>query len=133
MTPRIVGATYPLSSNDAGALGAVTLDDGRRRRRGDTIGSTTRRTRRDRMDTLDLMLARRGIRRFAREDTSLEGVQKPIGTPSAAPGGHQARPRRVVCVRNVETCTLVEDTQEWAGMLHGIPLEATDIGPGSVG
>ena len=97
------------------------------------------------MDALDLMLARRSIRRFTAQDVALEDEQKLIDAAFAAPSGDNARPWHFVFVRDPATRARLKDMHEWTWMLDKAPLvvavlvvaenillEATALGLGSV-
>lgn len=80
------------------------------------------------MDALDLMLARRSIRRFTSEDVSLEDEQKLIDAAFAAPSSMNARTWHFICIRDAETRRRLKDTHEWTKMLARAPLVIAVLG-----
>ncbi len=80
------------------------------------------------MDALDLMLARRSIRRFTTGDVSLEDEQKLIDAAFAAPSANNARPWHFVCVRDPQTRRRLKDLHQWTGMLEKAPLVIAVLG-----
>ena len=80
------------------------------------------------MDALDLMLARRSIRRFTTQDVSLEDEQKLIDAAFAAPSADNARPWHFVCVRDAKTRRRLKDMHRWTWMLDKAPLVVAVLG-----
>ena len=80
------------------------------------------------MDALDLMLARRSIRRFTAQDVALEDEQKLIDAAFAAPSGDNARPWHFVFVRDPATRARLKDMHEWTWMLDKAPLVVAVLG-----
>lgn len=80
------------------------------------------------MDALDLMLARRSIRRFTPEDVSLDDEQKLIDAAFAAPSANNDRPWHFVVVRDTETRRRLKDVHQWARMLGKAPLVIAVLG-----
>jgi nitroreductase len=80
------------------------------------------------MDALDLMLARRSIRRFTREDVSTQDEQKLVDAAFAAPSGNNARPWHFVFVRDPGTRGRLNDMHEWTRMLADAPLVVAVLG-----
>ena len=80
------------------------------------------------MDALDLMLARRSIRRFTTQDVSLEDEQMLIDAAFAAPSANNARPWHFVCVRDPKTRRRLKDMHRWTWMLGKAPLVVAVLG-----
>jgi len=80
------------------------------------------------VDALDLMLARRSIRRFTTQDVSLEDEQKLIDAAFAAPSADNARPWHFVCVRDAKTRRRLKDMHRWTWMLDKAPLIIAVLG-----
>jgi nitroreductase len=80
------------------------------------------------MDALELMLARRSIRRYTAEDVSLEDEQQLIDAAFAAPSGNNARPWHFVFVRDPETRRRLKGMHEWTWMLDKAPLVVAVLG-----
>ena len=80
------------------------------------------------MDALDLLLARRSIRRFTPEDVSLEDEQQLIDAAFAAPSSNNARTWHFVCVRDPETRRRLKDIHRWTWMLAKAPLVIAVLG-----
>jgi len=80
------------------------------------------------VDALDLMLARRSIRRFTAQDVSLEDEQKLIDAAFAAPSASNVRPWHFVCVRDPETRRRLKDLHRWTWMLDKAPLVIAVLG-----
>ena len=80
------------------------------------------------MDALDLMLARRSIRRFTTQDVSLEDEQMLIDAAFAAPSANNARPWHFVCVRDPKTRLRLKDMHRWTWMLGKAPLVVAVLG-----
>lgn len=76
----------------------------------------------ERLDALDLMLARRSIRRFTKRDVSPADEQKLIDAAFAAPSSHNARPWHFVVVRDPRTRETLSRLHEWTGMLRAAPF-----------
>ncbi len=76
----------------------------------------------ERLDALDLMLARRSIRRFTKQDVSLADEQKLLDAAFAAPSSHNVRPWHFVVVRDPHTRERLSRLHEWTGMLRDAPL-----------
>ena len=74
------------------------------------------------MDALDLMLARRSIRRFTAQDVSLDDEQKLIDAAFAAPSANNDRPWHFVFVRDPEMRRRLSDLHQWTRMLDKAPL-----------
>src|SRR5665811_2366249 len=81
-----------------------------------------------RVDALDLMLARRSVRRFTTQDISLEDEQKLIDAAFAAPSGNNARPWHFVFVRDPVTRARLKGMHEWTWMLDKAPLVVAVLG-----
>jgi len=82
------------------------------------------------MDALDLMLARRSVRRYTKRDVSLEDEQKLIDAAFAAPSGNNARPWHFVFVRDPQTRARLKGMHEWTWMLDKAPLVVAVLGNG---
>ncbi len=80
------------------------------------------------MDTLDLMLARRSIRRFTPQAVSLEDEQKLLDAAFAAPSANNDRPWHFVLVRDAETRGRLKDLHQWTRMLDKAPLVIAVLG-----
>jgi len=80
------------------------------------------------VDALDLMLARRSIRRFTTQDVALEDEQNLIDAAFAAPSGNNARPWHFVFVRDPATRARLKDMHEWTWMLDKAPLVVAVLG-----
>lgn len=80
------------------------------------------------MDALDLLLARRSIRRYTRDDVSEEDEQKLIDAAFAAPSADNARPWHFVMVRDVETRARLSHVHQWARMCARAPLVVAVLG-----
>lgn len=80
------------------------------------------------MDALDLMLARRSIRRFTTQDVSLEDEQKLIDAAFAAPSANNKRPWHFVVVRDPATRARLKGMHEWTWMLDKAPLIVAVLG-----
>jgi nitroreductase len=80
------------------------------------------------MDALELMLARRSIRRYTGEDVSLEHEQLLIDAAFAAPSGNNDRPWHFVFVRDHETRMKLQGMHEWTWMLGKAPLVVAVLG-----
>ena len=80
------------------------------------------------MDALDLMLARRSIRRFTDQDVSLDDERKLIDAAFSAPSASNVRPWHFICVRDPETRTRLKDLHRWTGMLEKAPLVIAVLG-----
>jgi nitroreductase len=83
------------------------------------------------MDALDLMLARRSIRRFTPEDVSPEDEQRLIDAAFAAPSANNARTWHFVFVRDPETRRRLKGMHRWTWMLDKAPLVVGVLGDGS--
>ena len=82
------------------------------------------------MDALDLMLARRSIRRFTPQDVSPDDEQKLIDAAFAAPSANNDRPWHFVVVRDADTRRRLAAVHEWARMLDKAPLVIAVLGRG---
>ena len=80
------------------------------------------------MDALDLMLARRSIRRFTNQDVSLEDEQTLIDAAFAAPSADNARPWHFVCVRDPQTRQRLGELSPHVRMLGKAPLVIAVLG-----
>jgi len=80
------------------------------------------------MDALDLMLARRSVRRYTARDVSAEDERKLIEAAFAAPSANNARPWHFVFVRDPDTRTRLKAMHEWTGMLAKAPLVVAVLG-----
>jgi nitroreductase len=80
------------------------------------------------MDALELMLARRSIRRFTAADVSAADEQKLIEAAFAAPSGNNTRPWHFVFVRDRETRARLKTMHEWTWMLDKAPLVVAVLG-----
>jgi nitroreductase len=80
------------------------------------------------VDALDLMLARRSIRRFTNQDVSLEDEQKLIDAAFAAPSANNERPWHFVFVRDAEMRRRRKGMHQWTGMLDKAPLVIAVLG-----
>ena len=74
------------------------------------------------MDALDLMLARRSVRRYTSEDVSPADERKLIDAAFAAPSGNNTRPWHFVLVRGPGTRAALAGMHEWTRMLGKAPL-----------
>ncbi len=83
------------------------------------------------MDALDLMLSRRSIRRFTRQDVSLEDEQHLIDAAFAAPSANNARTWHFVFVRDPETRRRLKGMHRWTRMLDKAPLVVAVLGDGA--
>jgi nitroreductase len=83
------------------------------------------------MDALDLMLARRSIRRFTPEDVSFEDEQKLVDAAFAAPSADNARTWHFVFVRDPETRRRLKLVHRWTWMLDKAPLVIAVLGDGA--
>ncbi|MCX6373838.1 MAG: nitroreductase family protein [Actinobacteria bacterium] len=80
------------------------------------------------MDALDLMLARRSVRRFTTQDVSPEDEQKHIDAAFAAPSANNARPWHFVLVRDPATRSRFKGLHQWTWMLEKAPLVIAVLG-----
>jgi nitroreductase len=80
------------------------------------------------VDALDLMLARRSVRRFTTQDVSLEDEQKLVDAAFAAPSANNARPWHFVLVRDLATRARLKGMHQWTGMLDKAPLVVAVLG-----
>ena len=80
------------------------------------------------MDALDLMLARRSIRRFTAVDVSPEDEQKLIDAAFAAPSANNARPWPFVFVRDSGVRARLKNMHRWTWMLGKAPLVVAVLG-----
>ena len=80
------------------------------------------------MDALDLMLARRSVRRFTTQDVSFEDEQKLIDAAFAAPSANNARAWHFVIVRDPATRARLKGMHEWTWMLDKAPLVVAVLG-----
>jgi nitroreductase len=80
------------------------------------------------VDALDLLLARRSIRRYTHEDVSAEDEQKLIDAAFAAPSADNARPWHFVMVRAAETRDRLSRVHQWARMCARAPLVIAVLG-----
>jgi nitroreductase len=74
------------------------------------------------VDALDLLLARRSIRRYARDDVTEEDEQKLIDAAFAAPSADNAKPWHFVMVRDAETRARLSHVHQWSHMCARAPL-----------
>lgn len=82
------------------------------------------------MDALDLLLARRSIRRFTAEDVSEEAEQALIDAAFAAPSADNTRPWHFIFVRDPETRRRLKDVHRYTWMLARAPLVVAVLGDG---
>lgn len=80
------------------------------------------------MDALELMLARRSIRRYTADDVSLEDEQRLIEAAFAAPSADNARPWHFVFVRDPQARQRLSKVHRWATMCERAPLVVTVLG-----
>ena len=80
------------------------------------------------MDTLELMLARRSIRRYTREDVSADDEQRLIKAAFAAPSANNARPWHFVMVRDTATRKELATVHQWSKMCAAAPLVIAVLG-----
>lgn len=80
------------------------------------------------MDALDLMLARRSIRRFTTQDVSLDDEEKLVDAAFAAPSANNERPWHFVCVRDPEMRRRLSGLHQWTRMLDKAPLVIAVLG-----
>jgi nitroreductase len=80
------------------------------------------------VDALDLMLARRSVRRFTTQDVSPEDEQKLIDAAFAAPSANNARPWHFVLVRDPATRARLKGMHQWTWMLDKAPLVVAVLG-----
>jgi nitroreductase len=80
------------------------------------------------MDTLDLMLARRSVRRFTAEDVTLEEEEALIDAAFAAPSSENLRPWHFIIVRDAATRDRLKDVTRWTWMLGKAPLVVAVLG-----
>jgi nitroreductase len=80
------------------------------------------------VDALDLLLARRSIRRYTRDDVSEEDEQKLIDAAFAAPSAENARPWHFVVVRDPETRGRLSRVHQWAHMCARAQLVIAVLG-----
>jgi len=80
------------------------------------------------VDALDLMLARRSVRRFTTQDVSFEDEQKLIDAAFAAPSANNARAWHFVIVRDPATRARLKGMHEWTWMLDKAPLVVAVLG-----
>ena len=80
------------------------------------------------VDALDLLLARRSIRRYTHEDVSPEDEQKLIDAAFAAPSANNTRPWHFVMVRDPETRAHLSRVHQWARMCARAPLVIAVLG-----
>ncbi len=80
------------------------------------------------MEALDLMLARRSIRRFTSEDVSVDDEQALVEAAFAAPSADNARPWHFVLVRDAATRARLKTIHRWTWMLGRAPLVIAVLG-----
>ncbi len=80
------------------------------------------------MDTLELMLARRSIRRYTAEDVSVADEERLLDAAFAAPSADNARSWHFVCVRDVAMRRRLSDLNPWVRMLATAPLVIAVLG-----
>ena len=80
------------------------------------------------MDALDLMLARRSVRRFTDEDVSAQDEQALIDAAFAAPSADNARPWHFIVVRDPHTRARLQRVTRWTWMLGKAPLVIAVLG-----
>jgi nitroreductase len=80
------------------------------------------------VDALDLLLARRSIRRYTPEDVSPEDEQKLIDAAFAAPSANNAKPWHFVVVRDATTRAELSRVHQWASMCARAPLVIAVLG-----
>jgi nitroreductase len=80
------------------------------------------------VDALDLLLARRSIRRYTPEDVSSEDQQKLIDAAFAAPSANNAKPWHFVVVRDAATRAELSRVHQWASMCVRAPLVIAVLG-----
>ena len=80
------------------------------------------------MEALDLMLARRSVRRFTAEDVSREDEQALIDAAFAAPSADNARPWHFIFVRDPQTRARLQGVTRWTWMLGKAPLVVAVLG-----
>jgi nitroreductase len=80
------------------------------------------------VDALDLLLARRSIRRYTHEDVSPADEQKLIDAAFAAPSANNARPWHFVVIRDAEARARLSHVHQWAHMCARAPLVIAVLG-----
>jgi nitroreductase len=80
------------------------------------------------VDALDLLLARRSIRRYTRDDVSGDDEQKLLDAAFAAPSANNAKPWHFVVVRDAETRARLSRVHQWAHMCARAPLVIAVLG-----
>ena len=73
-------------------------------------------------DALDVMLARRSVRRYAAADITPGEERQLIDAAFAAPSGNNSRPWHFVFVRDPEIRAALKAMHEWTWMLDRSPL-----------
>ena len=80
------------------------------------------------MDALELLLARRSIRRYTHEDVSREDERQLVDAAFAAPSANNARPWHFVLVRDAKTRAELAQVHQWAHMCARAPLVIAVLG-----
>jgi nitroreductase len=80
------------------------------------------------VDGLELMLARRSIRRYTTEDVSADDERQLIEAAFAAPSADNGRPWHFVVVRDQTTRHKLSQVHQWAGMCARAPLVMVVLG-----
>lgn len=80
------------------------------------------------MDALDLLLARRSIRRYTDEDVSIEDEEKLIEAAFAAPSANNSKPWHFVIVRDLAARKRLAKVHRWSWMCDKSPLVIAVLG-----
>jgi nitroreductase len=80
------------------------------------------------VDALDLLLARRSIRRYTHEDVSPEEEHKLIDAAFAAPSASNVKPWHFVVMRDAATRARLARVHQWARMCARAPLVIAVLG-----
>jgi nitroreductase len=82
----------------------------------------------DHVEALELMLARRSVRRFTAEDVSSEDEEALIDAAFAAPSSNNLRPWHFITVRDAGTRAQLKTIHRWTWMLGKAPLVIAVLG-----
>ena len=80
------------------------------------------------MDALDLLLARRSIRRYTAKDVTQEHEDRLLDAAFAAPSADNTRPWHFVVVRDPQARKRLAAVHRWSGMLAWAPLVIAVLG-----
>jgi nitroreductase len=83
------------------------------------------------VDGLELMLARRSIRRYTADDVSTEDEQRLIEAAFAAPSADNARPWHFVVIRDQAARRALAQVHQWSGMCARAPVVIAVLGQAS--